>query len=444
MLKYILILGSFLLCLIYLCFAGYNDDTALLMTHGGICLISCFFMFYDTKRSYSLFKIVMVFFLFFIGIAPYIQYVNGITFWNMGKIGEQEHLYFSSIFLIILILYIIAYQLILNSKSEFGVIKKLYNDIPNTRALSTTKCVTIVLIGLFVLLFCIKSKGGLFFMFVRGFDIDKVKGYDVMEMTGTKFLIVNYFLRPFNIFLFLVGYVYYRKKHPYFVMLLGVFGLISYFPTGVARFAAAATYICVGLCCFKLFRRRFVLVISLVAGLLVLFPLFNLFRVFGKKPITLDALELGAQFYTPDFDSFESLVNVVRMEYITYGKQLIGNIFFFIPRAIWPTKPVGSGHVIAAELGNKFTNISCNYFAEGYINFGYLGIIIAVIVLAWFTAKMDNTYWLQKNNNKAFNILYFVCFGMVFFILRGDLLSSISYLMGFSLSYYCAYRLFKI
>ncbi len=444
MLKYILILGSFLLCLIYLCFAGYNNDIALLLTHSCICLISCFFMFYDTKRSYSIFKIVMVFFLFFIGIAPYIQYANDITFWHMGKIDAQEHFYFSSIFLLILIFYIIVYHLILNGKSEFTGLKKLFSNIPNTHTLSTSKRVVIFLIGLFVLLYCIKSKGGLIFMFVRGLDVDKVKGYGVMEMTGTQFLIVNYFLRPFNIFLFLAGYVYYRKKYPYFVMLLGVLGLISYFPTGIARFAAAATYICVCLCCFKFFRRKFVLVISLVLGLLVLFPLFNLFRVFGKKPITLDALELGVQFYTPDFDSFESLVNVVRMEYITYGRQLIGNIFFFIPRNIWPTKPIGSGHLIATELGNKFTNISCNYFAEGYINCGYLGIIIAVIVLAWFTAKMDNTYWLQKNNNQAFNILYFVCFGMVFFILRGDLLSSISYLVGFSLSYYCAYRLFKI
>jgi len=108
----------------------------------------------------------MVFFLFFIGIAPYIQYANDITFWHMGKIDAQEHFYFSSIFLLILIFYIIVYHLILNGKSEFTGLKKLFSNIPNTHTLSTSKRVVIFLIGLFVLLFCIKSKGGLFFMFL--------------------------------------------------------------------------------------------------------------------------------------------------------------------------------------------------------------------------------------------------------------------------------------
>ena len=114
-----------------------------------------------------------------------------------------------------------------------------------------------------------------------------------------------------------------------------------------------------------------------------------------------------------------------------------------MPRILWPDKPIGSGAYLAKELKMFFDNISANYFAEGYINFGFAGIIIFTILLSYWTARIDKIYWnmaiLIPNN--YFTVIYMITLGMLFFILRGDLLSSFAYTFGFIFS---ALFLFKI
>ncbi len=64
--------------------------------------------------------------------------------------------------------------------------------------------------------------------------------------------------------------------------------------------------------------------------------------------------------------------------------------------------------------------------AEGYINFGILGIILFAFILALVSKITDN--WYQHNDLRLFFSLY-VCFHMIF-MLRGDLMSSFAYLVG--------------
>jgi hypothetical protein len=123
-------------------------------------------------------------------------------------------------------------------------------------------------------------------------------------------------------------------------------------------------------------------------------------------------------------------------------------LFFWIPRSFWPTKPIGSGAFLAEEQGFFFTNVSCNYFAEGYINFGIIGIFIFIIVLSFVTAKLDKMYWTicVNSRNNYFNVIYCVLLGMIFFMLRGDLMSSFAYSIGFLFSIWLVYKVasFKI
>jgi len=68
--------------------------------------------------------------------------------------------------------------------------------------------------------------------------------------------------------------------------------------------------------------------------------------------------------------------------------------------------------------------------AEGYINFGIIGILLFAFILSLISKITDN--WYKYNDLRLFFSL-FVCFHMVF-MLRGDLMSSFAYLIGILLA----------
>jgi hypothetical protein len=174
----------------------------------------------------------------------------------------------------------------------------------------------------------------------------------------------------------------------------------------------------------------------------LIFPFLNNFRNFGEYT----EIKLGfdfQMFLTGDFDSYQNFALIVSNDIVTYGSQLLGVIFFWVPRSLWPGKPIGSGAFVADKLNLIFSNISANYFAEGYINFGFLGIFIFLLLIAYLTAKFDKIYWTRiiNLNNNFLTILYLISLGMLFFMLRGDVLSSFAYTIGFILAALFVYKI---
>ncbi len=116
----------------------------------------------------------------------------------------------------------------------------------------------------------------------------------------------------------------------------------------------------------------------------------------------------------------------------SYGMQFLGGIFFFIPRSIWPTKPIGSGHMLANDFLIPFhnlwlSNISCPIISEGYLNFGLIGIVFFAILLSIFVKKIDS--WLN-HKNQTYKIFAIYSSFWLFYLLRGDFMSSWAYLFG--------------
>ena len=85
-------------------------------------------------------------------------------------------------------------------------------------------------------------------------------------------------------------------------------------------------------------------------------------------------------------------------------------------------------------------------FGEGYINFGIVGVIIFVVLLALFSAKQDFRYWNNDSSNVCSwnTIRYYIILGLLLFILRGDLMSSFAFLCGYLAAYYFLKWLFTI
>jgi hypothetical protein len=83
---------------------------------------------------------------------------------------------------------------------------------------------------------------------------------------------------------------------------------------------------------------------------------------------------------------------------------------------------------LANELRFLFDNISLNFLAEGYINFGYVGVFVFVYVLAGICAIYDRSFW--RHGVKVYSsgsVFYLFLLGFLFFLLRGSLMIVVGY-----------------
>ena len=145
-------------------------------------------------------------------------------------------------------------------------------------------------------------------------------------------------------------------------------------------------------------------------------------------------------YYTEGhFDAYSMLIQTLRyvkIHGIEWGRQLLGNVLFFIPRKFWENKPVGSGYTIMESLGRQFKNVSEPLLAEGYINFSIVGLLVFGFLLGMVSKMLDEFFWKNagNENNDTYTYLDIIYpFGMMFlfFIMRGDMLSSISYFTAY-------------
>lgn len=428
---------------------GIKESICLLLLHMIIAMVSALSLFIHKNQSYSLYKIVHLFFLFFLCIAPILQYKNNITFWEGRTYTDAYYIYTSFIVLIITIIFNFSYNLFYN-KSNCRYItnfsKRLSNPIANRAPLTLKEFVLFICIDIIIFFLVLYLKQfNLFFLFIRGGIADGDSQIIEIENNGVPqiaALFIGNFLRPLSVVLFLIAFK--LKANKLELLMLFVFMLLSAFPTSMPRFSAAAMYIPVALTFFKTLRKPNIFILAFVLGLLVIFPFLNNFRYLTSN----STIEFGVDFQMfleSHFDAYSNFVHILANDIISYGYQLLGSILFWVPRSIWPTKPVGSGAFLSEEVNLDWSNISCCFFAEGYINFGFLGILIFTIFISWFCASFDKTYWdinmPNNKNNCFFELIYFLLLGLTFFIMRGDLMSSFAFTLGFIFSVLFIYYL---
>lgn len=419
---------------------GIRENLCLLILHIFIATISSLSLFLHKRETFSLYKISHLFFLFFLCIAPILQFKNDVTFWEGRKYPDFYYIYTSFIILCIILIFNLIYSIVYN-KSKCSSIVKFSNNISsyivNDKSLSLKEFLYFIGIDIIILTSVLYlKKFNLFFLFIRGGVTDGENIILEIETDGVPqiaALIIGNFLRPLSVVIYLIAYK--LKANKIELLILFIFMLLSAFPTSMPRFSAAAMYIPVMLTFFPLFRKGFIFIF--VIGLLVVFPFLNNFRYLTSN----SNIEFGIDFemfLEAHFDAYSNFVHILANDISTFGYQLLGSLLFWVPRSIWPSKPVGSGAFLSEEVNLDWANISCCYFAEGYINFRFLGILIFTIIIAWICASFDKVYWkfnrkVQKQNC-FFELIYFLLLGLMFFILRGDLMSSLAFTLGFIFS----------
>lgn len=163
----------------------------------------------------------------------------------------------------------------------------------------------------------------------------------------------------------------------------------------------------------------------------LIFPFLDAFRYSLDDQIVINfdgfrALLLDNLVGNGDYDSYQQMLNTInyvnRFD-IEWGRQLLGAVLFWIPRAIWADKPLETGTLVAENEGYNFTSLSSPLWAEGYINFGVLGVFLFLFIWGRVVGLLSFYYLHYKSS-----LIFILCIMLIpyqFFFLRGSLLTAI-------------------
>lgn len=384
-------------------------------------------LFSRKENPYSVQKVINLFSLFFYAIAPAVQYHQKVRM--LGTYFSQQDYIFTAFVVLCVILLFNGSYYYLWRKERNRRFELSYSDIPK-RPSFITGCWAI---GMAVAVFAAilwQNGGSILSMLFRGGEFHE--GRELESYSNT---LISSFIRPMGVIIFLFYYIK-PQKSKLVTAVLAVFMLLTCSPMGMARLAVFALYLPVVFLVFPIMRRHNVFTFATVVAVLVIFPFLNTFRYFTSDTQIELAINFD-QFEDLNFDAFSMFMRAITSGVITWGRQLLGVLFFFVPRAVWPTKPVGSGHFFAEIQDLSFDNISMPYFAEGYVNFGFAGVLLFTLIIAWIAARMDFWYWksdVSRGVENMHTMQYYIFLGMIFFMMRGDLLSSFAYTVGMMVS----------
>lgn len=235
-----------------------------------------------------------------------------------------------------------------------------------------------------------------------------------------------------------------NKLSSIFIFTFSLFLLLFFKnPLLIGRNALGPIYLTLFFIFFKKKFNNFKIFLFLILVLSIIFPFSqafthnrslvvgDLFETFINR---LETLDVKYALTSLDYDAWSNFMAAIKyseINSITYGRQLIGVLLFWVPRTMWPSKPLGSGAFVAENMlmtryNMWFSNISMPFPGEGFINFGVIGIILFAFILSLVSKLTDEFY---KYNDLRLILSLYVSFHMVF-MLRGDLMSSFAYLVG--------------
>lgn len=420
----------------------YKYNSSLVVCSFVPCIIiSLFGMLAAAKRYSFSFRFMFWFFnLFFFGIAPLLQYITSSYAWAFVPTDDE---------IVLTNLLIFLWCTVIALGSRFGrryrFVKKKYEPayyivIPRTKVLVLTA------LCLLILLYKVSTTS------IAGLFTRESSGNTNAELSTMASLIESHFIK--NTLVFALAIVIWRRENVHRIGIEGIIILLCFilccFPTAMSRNAMAACYGGLFILTSKWAKRSKWLNIYLVAGLVLVFPAINIFRTLTyqlSRGISIGDYirnSLLNTYIQGDYDAHQMFMSIQRYvdEYgFSYGYQLLGALLFFIPRSLWPNKPIGTGATVISGLNQfYFTNVSAPLIGEVYINFGLFGILIIGFILGMLIYRADNAYWNKTNKYSYIRLFYPFLMLMFFFIERGDLLSSGSYTFAMWLFSWLMYK----
>ena len=382
------------------------------------------------KHPYSFSIIHWTFFLLFFFFAAIVQYMNNYFPWI--KYRSDDVLINANLMLMLWTL---------------GIVIGRYTRIPTVEHQSKLKeklsCSvecnhTLILVAITIAIALIRIKTvGFANLLSRG-----TSSYSASD-NGSISMLVEKCMQATSYFLTAIVILTYKKRKCSIGALIISGGclLIAYPPTGIARYAAAAIYFGLLLTFSEKLKTKNIFIFILLGAFSFVLPVLNVFRHLAFSQVDLSSAlknvtdNFSTMWLAGDYDAYTMLtlaIDYVSTRGTTWMRQLVGVIFFWMPRAIWKNKPVGSGYFIAEQLGWSFKNLSCPLPGEAYINLGFIGVLLFAILIGKIMRFLDSCYWCRDNeDNRRIDVLYPVIMMLFFFMCRGDLLSSAAYMVAY-------------
>lgn len=422
-----------------------NSSWLVSITFIPILIITIYIIMSDiSKKPFSLNLIHILFIFTFLGLAPFMQYLtSSLSFDSFDLITDTDVLFANILIIIWIMFYFVGYYTKLLYFLRGNLFHKFLNHPVSYESLKLS-----FFISIFALLYLYKL--GTFLKWTRASYESIIFSYNT-----SKALIIAIFVRGIPM-VTLGGYILMldrikRKKQlgVLVVIILILLNILLNNPLAAPRYWTSAilmgiTMILLG----KKIKTGAFLIFCIIVGLLIVSPLLDVGRY--NLLADIDAIRAIKSINpinflkSANFDAYANIIHTihyVQENGVTWGRQLLGCLLFFIPRAIWPNKPVGSGHIVAETFYFPNFNISSPLQAEALINFGIIGIPIFAMIFGKILRNIDDCYenrmkqWKTKPSSLAFiDIIYPFWLGFVFFISRGDLMSSFAYIVGFTLA----------
>jgi hypothetical protein len=181
---------------------------------------------------------------------------------------------------------------------------------------------------------------------------------------------------------------------------------------------------------------------------LVVFPYLDQYR-YSESSIQKYGLHVN-QYTEPvdyvlaktDYASVTDVAVVIRAvdhDGHTWGRQLLGAALFWMPRSVWPDKPVNTANIVADDIGFPNRNLDSPLWAEGYVDFGWVGTAVLLAGVGLITRRLDDAFVLLRRARAAVGrtglartavplvaVAVPVVAGYEFILLRGSLLQAMA------------------
>ena len=418
-------LGFGLTLVLYFAFATIFPVEPLFGLINLLLASSCLFLVFCATRSpYSLIQMFALASFVLLSVMPRIESHLGVAYWGGSTSVFQYYSLISMLTLVAVWLFFASWRL--QQRMFFLTSRHQPSIISRARAIFVSAAAVVVILA------------------YNGFSLtnvifrDVLEGYGRTELPQIWWLLYSYFLYPMPSIV-LILYLVNGPRNNLVLGLLFVLVLLGNPPTGMPRFQAAMLYLAILICCAPwLVRRPYFLALATFTGVFGIFPLLDAFR---SRTSEVALTSSPAWIIDGHFDSMQNFARAVENDFVTWGWQLLGVLGFFIPRAMWPSKPVGSGLEVAGSNDFENTNISMNFLGEGYVNFGIPGVFVFALLLGLLFGRLDAGFWQGRFEGRALGVIYLLLIGGTFFLIRGDLLSSFAYLMGMAASVLVVHKL---
>ncbi|MDJ1133487.1 O-antigen polymerase [Streptomyces iconiensis] len=167
-----------------------------------------------------------------------------------------------------------------------------------------------------------------------------------------------------------------------------------------------------------------------VAIALVVFPFADRFRYEEGTDRPQPSGSLLEPLTMKDYDQTGMVANTITFvgtgEGHSYGRQLAGTVFFFVPRSVWTDKPHDPGTRVGEWMGMPYPNLSSPLWAEFWLDFGPLGMALGFAGVGYAAARADRRYVRRTADDSGPGnvpaVVVPLIAGYSFILLRGSLL----------------------